>query len=60
MENKYNKINTREKYESLLKSGMFWEFYPELSGEYDKDIINVWWKQEFDLNEQKHVLIPQI
>ena len=26
-----------EEYYSLLKSGMFYEFYPELSGEWEKD-----------------------
>ena len=24
-------------YEALLKSGMFWEFFPQLSGEWEKD-----------------------
>lgn len=27
----------REEYEKLLKSGMFWEFHPQLSGEWEKD-----------------------
>lgn len=27
----------KEEYDGLLKSGMFWEFYPSLSGEWDKD-----------------------
>ena len=26
-----------EDYNKLLKSGMFWEFHPELSGEWEKD-----------------------
>ena len=25
------------KYDALLKSGMFWGFYPELTGDYEKD-----------------------
>lgn len=27
----------KEEYIKLLKSGMFWEFYPQLSGEWEKD-----------------------
>jgi len=27
----------KKEYQQLLSSGMFWEFYPELSGNYDKD-----------------------
>lgn len=27
----------RENYDSLLKSGMFWEFHPHLTGEWEKD-----------------------
>lgn len=37
----------KKEYESLLKSGMFWEFYPELTGQWDKD-KNQWrkiWRQ---------------
>ena len=30
-------MKEREEYEQLLKSGMFWEFYPELSGEWKND-----------------------
>jgi hypothetical protein len=26
-----------ERHQKLLKSGMFWEFYPQLSGEWEKD-----------------------
>lgn len=33
----YKHIKTEENYNKLLKSGMFWEFYPELSGEWEKD-----------------------
>jgi len=29
--------NYKSEYQQLLKSGMFWEFYPELSGEWTKD-----------------------
>lgn len=38
MNNDYTKINNRTSYNKLLKSGMFFEFYPELSGVYIKDI----------------------
>jgi hypothetical protein len=27
----------KAEYQSLLKSGMFWEFFPELTGEWEKD-----------------------
>jgi hypothetical protein len=27
----------KEEYLGLLKSGMFWEFYPQLTGDWDKD-----------------------
>ncbi len=39
---KYKNIKTKEDYDKLLSSGMFWEFYPELTGEWEKDklIIN--------------------
>jgi len=31
------KISTKKDYLALLKSGMFWEFYPELTGDWDDD-----------------------
>jgi len=34
---KYEQIQTIENYEKLLKSGMFWEIYPELTGNYAED-----------------------
>lgn len=39
MENsvRYKQIQTRENYDKLLKSGMFWEFHPELSGTWEDD-----------------------
>ena len=38
----YKNIKTEKTYNILLKSGMFWEFHPELSGVWsdDKIIIN--------------------
>lgn len=38
----YKNIKTKEDYYSLLNSGMFWEFHPELSGDWEKDklVIN--------------------
>ena len=37
----YEQIKTKENYDKLLASGMFWEFHPELTGnwEIDKDVI---------------------
>ena len=35
----YKQIQTLENYNILLKSGMFWEFHPELTGDWDKDKI---------------------
>jgi hypothetical protein len=35
--NKYKNIQTKENYLSLLNSGMFFEFHPELSGWWDAD-----------------------
>lgn len=36
----------KAEYESLLKSGMFWEFHPELTGEWDKDKTQ--WKKIYN------------
>lgn len=36
-DNKYQNIQTKENYDKLLYSGMFWEMHPELSGNYDID-----------------------
>lgn len=33
-DDRYKQIKTKDKYDMLLKSGMFWEFHPELSGEW--------------------------
>lgn len=33
----YKNIKTEENYNKLLNSGMFWEFHPELSGDWKKD-----------------------
>jgi len=39
---RYQNIKTKENYDKLLKSGMFWEFHPELTGDWnkDKEVIN--------------------
>ena len=34
---KADELSIRENYNSLLKSGMFWEFHPHLTGEWEKD-----------------------
>ena len=33
----YEHIKEREDYDLLLKSGMFWEFHPELTGVWEED-----------------------
>jgi hypothetical protein len=38
---KYEKIRTKEEYELLLKSGMFWEFHPELTGNWEEDYTTI-------------------
>ena len=37
----YEQIKTKHLYNQVLASGMFWEFYPELTGEWilDKKVI---------------------
>lgn len=39
----------KHQYNDLLKSGMFWEFYPELSGEWVKDKFA--WKKIYRKNK---------
>jgi hypothetical protein len=41
-----NDSKSEKDYFKLLRSGMFWEIYPELTGEWEKD------KEEFIKNEQ--------
>lgn len=38
------KPKVKTEYEGLLKTGMFYEFYPEMSGDYEKD--KKFWKKE--------------
>ena len=38
---KYNKLRSREKYDRVLASGMFFEFHPELTGVWIKDKIYI-------------------
>ena len=38
-ENKYNQIKTALNYHKLLASGLFFEFYPDLCGTWEKDLI---------------------
>ncbi|MEJ2267730.1 MAG: hypothetical protein P8X70_01500 [Nanoarchaeota archaeon] len=37
--NNFEPIKSKENYDKLLKSGMFFKIYPSLTGEYDKDKI---------------------
>lgn len=39
MQEKYNNINTKEKYDKLLEIGMLINFYPELTGDYENDLL---------------------
>lgn len=35
----YEQIKTKENYDKLLTSGMFWEFHPELTGNWEVDKV---------------------
>lgn len=35
----YDNIKTKEQYDLLLKSGMFYEFHPELTGDWNIDSV---------------------
>jgi phenylalanyl-tRNA synthetase beta subunit len=37
MSKDYRHIQKKEDYTKLLKSGMFWEFHPELTGNWEVD-----------------------
>lgn len=39
----------KKEYDKLLKSGLFWEFYPQLSGEWEKDELE-WNRIYEDMN----------
>lgn len=39
---KYKPINHLNKYNNLIASGLFFEFYPELTGNYDDDIKSMY------------------
>ena len=41
-----SKDEAKIEYDFLLHSGMFWEFYPNLTGDYEKDKEE--WKEEFN------------
>ena len=47
--NKIDKI--KHSYTLLLKSGMFWEFYPQLSGNWDED-MDFWYEEYHDQMER--------
>lgn len=48
----YTQIKTKENYDKLISSGMFFEFHPELTGNYEKDMINIT-NSDFDGNDNK-------
>lgn len=35
----YEQIKSKENYYKLLESGMFWEFHPELTGDWEIDKV---------------------
>lgn len=39
-------IKTEREYNLLLKSGMFWVAYPDLSGEWEKDKKMIQWMNQ--------------
>jgi hypothetical protein len=47
-----DKDNAHVEYNLLLKSGMFWEFYPELNGNWEKD-CDAWCLIYKDLNRDE-------
>lgn len=38
----YNRIYSKSLHKQLLDSGMFFEFHPELTGDWDKDQHKIW------------------
>ena len=41
MENPYKSIKNKKDYEALHASGMFWEFHPELTGNWNIDKLRI-------------------
>lgn len=41
MNDKYKQIKTKEDYQKTIDSGMFWEFFPELTGNWDIDRLTI-------------------
>ena len=65
----YQNIQTKENYLLLLKSGMFFELYPELTGDWEKDVVIInSEKQNFSevdnfinfLEEEYGIIIPDM
>ena len=50
--NDYKNIKTKEDYQKTIDSGMFWEFYPELTGNWDVDKVTIF------KNCQKYLVRP--
>jgi hypothetical protein len=47
-------MTAEQEHSSLVKSGMFWEFFPELTGFWneDKDVFTAWCKSRYsDFND---------
>lgn len=49
---KLRKKYLKEQYDKLLKSGMFWEFYPEMTGIYEIDSKD-WFKEIKKIEKNK-------
>jgi hypothetical protein len=47
--NNYKNINTKEFYDNLIHSGMFFEFFPELTGDWNVDKIIILKEQNEDI-----------
>lgn len=52
MTDRYKHIRTRDGYDGTLATGMFWEFFPELSGIWkeDKLIIEAYYDKRSNSN----------
>jgi len=47
----YTQIKTKQNYDKLLSSGMFFEFHPELTGNFEKDMIII----KHNMEENKNI-----
>lgn len=52
MDNRYKNITTEENHKKLLDSGMFFEFHPELTGDWQKDEFTILNKEIKDITSK--------